>query len=378
MAELVGHEDRRSRRLLDHRLKRLELGVVEVVVLPPVHHAAGVFRVAPEVIVRALDALGVGASIVEIDLAARHLKAFAQDGLRVDRLHLHALFERGVKLSLQTLVHRHRVGRQLHLDALEDGLLKVEPILRVDRDRQVGELRLDERVGSDHRGILHHVGFAARSHGLEVPHLVGRHGGAEALALVHEPRLPPEIDQSVRCGRARQLDEPVDQRVHAGEGFRSGRSAPQAEALEASGFVNHDDLERPRLAVLLHQPRELFEVRAHDVGFLIERPLALALIAATHRHAQVLQVVPLLHLIRPRAPSHAERGDDERGAFASEEHPVEGGKRGDCLPHTHARPHHAPLVADDMVDDDPLIRTRVELHGIFSTRAARRLAISPS
>ena len=146
------------------------------------------------------------------------------------------------------------------------------------------------------------------------------------------------------------------------QGLRTLRAGAKTETFQPSSLITDDNAERPLAFQRLNEPRELLVVRAIDVRLSFERRRPLLCRADDDRHAEIMEVIPLGDLIRPRALSHAQRRDDKRRTGREEVPDVaqcrEGGYR---LAGTHPRPHHSPRTGQDVVNDEPLVGAGDEL-----------------
>ena len=278
MLEIIGNENRRTVGLFDDALEGVELGGMRLL---PV------------------------TCVVDIQRAVRELQALLRAHRRVGRLDT-LVIEDGEHLGLHRVVHLARHRRQVDVDRVHDRLVDVQT-----RDGQADVLEAFLDLGL--RVVVGHEAVAVVPLA-EPPLLEGAERAAEALALIEEPHLPPQILHAVGRRGACQADEAADVAVsHLPEGPRPAAALTQAEGLEARELVSHDSLEGPRVAQRLPEPHKIVVVRAVDVRVLGERALALLGRAADDTDAQVLQVRPFGNLLGPRRSGDAQRCQHQHG-----------------------------------------------------------------
>ena len=122
-------------------------------------------------------------------------------------------------------------------------------------------------------------------------------------------------------------------------------------------FVGYDRLERPAVAVVLDQPGQLLVVGRVNVGGRHQGCQTLFDIAR-HRHdPQVLGVVPLRHLVRPRRLSHAQGGQHQHRVHVLDAGQVlQRRQHGDRLAAAHWHPQGATGLLVDVVYGVVLVR----------------------
>ena len=136
---------------------------------------------------------------------------------------------------------------------------------------------------------------------------------------------------------------------------------PGSVGLQACLLVGYDRLERPLVAVVLHEPGELLVVGRVNVGGRHQGCQTLFDIAR-HRHdPQVLGVVPLRHLVRPRRLSHAQGGQHQHRVHVLDAGQVlQRRQHGDRLAAAHGHPQGATGLLVDVVYGVVLVRVRDE------------------
>ncbi|MNO85002.1 hypothetical protein D3C76_763600 [compost metagenome] len=106
----------------------------------------------------------------------------------IQRFDLLSAFQLHEELLFHLLVHHLGRRRQLDHDAVDDRLFQCEPVGGVDRDAHVFKRCLDLALRLVSR-LYAEPGMRSAKPAL----LEGVEGSAEAVALVDEPHLPPQI-----------------------------------------------------------------------------------------------------------------------------------------------------------------------------------------
>ena len=357
-----------GRRDVDEPVERLQdaLAVALELVRDQHRHARGLGHDAVERFELRLVNWRPG-GVVRVDRPVRHLAALVGERRSVERLDRRAAGQLGEHVALELLVQLARGRRQGDPDRADDGLLEVEPVLRADRDRDVVDARVDLLLGV---GVVRHVAVEV---GLEPPVHERRVAVSEALTEVEEPVLAPQVLEPVRGRGAGQVNPPIGLLRHLAERPGALPALPGAEPLQPGGLVRDDGAEGPRASLEeLHEPRQLLVVRGVDLARGEQRRAPLLHVADHRVDVEVLEVVPLLRLGRPRLCSHPLRAQHEhRVRHAHHDQRVDQRERADRLADAHAGEPRRALHVEREVDHQLLVLVRDErfAHGRHSMYA---------
>ena len=276
--ELVEHQQRLAGQLLNQVGQGVELGVMELLPLP----------------------LGAG-----VHGTVEHLSALDPGRGRVRRDDQLVNPNLGEELLLQVTVYPARLVGQL------------QPQVCVHQRRQVQVLFARHAQGQRRHPLgdpLHRVGHrgpgvAAIPARVEERIAVVRDVQPQAMPHVQDIKLPEQIQQSVRRGRARKDVPAPELREDLLQGLEPGR----VRRLELGRLVHYQHVERPLghrpLEQLVDQPHNTLRVDQVDVrGVGPQLGLAVA-VQDVVRHA--IELIPLVHLVGPRTVDRAQRSDDQ-------------------------------------------------------------------
>ncbi len=337
--EVVSHQHRRTVGLLDDRLERLDLHVVDF------------FPFLRPLLFFALD------EGIDIHRAVAQLETLLRSCGRVERLGFAVLHHREHFL-FHLAVFGAGLGRQINEAGHMHGRVKIEVIGRVNTQTHVRQCGLDLLACELQRRGTEAVGAA-----LEPALSKSRVGAAKSFTCIDEPRLAVQVLEAVRCWRAGQLNHALDFRVcNLRKCRRAYPALLQTEGLQLAGLVDHDGTERPTLAVLFHQPGQILEVDGVDGGVIAQRGAAFGFGTDDGHNVDVPHGLPLPRLVGPRVPRHDQRRNHQRGHGLTCKHErieCEEGSRG--LARAHVRPYRAARQVDNVVYHALLIRTGHEV-----------------
>ena len=201
--------------------------------------------------VRRVDDLGQGLQLrivdlhdlafVRVDAAVRYLEELGHDGRRVQGRDV-VVLDLEELVALHALVGLHLVRRELHRDHVVDPLGQLQVVGRAHADADVADLVLDLLLGvPEGHPLIDDVAVPRSRPEVSLP--VGSQRQAQALALVQQVDLSPEIHQPVGARRAGEADDSA----HGRHGLLQCPEALGLGVLEGAQLVDHDHVERPAL-----------------------------------------------------------------------------------------------------------------------------------
>ena len=252
---------------------------------------------------------------LEVHRTVGHLQALLRLGRGAHGLDL-GVADHREELALHLPILRAGAGRQLDLDHVDDRVLEIEPVLRVQRQADVSNALLDLGLGVVAGAVVVEV---ARLHRPEpaVPECAER--ATQAHAGIQKPGLPPQVLEPVAGRGAGEVDPALDVLVcDLGEGLGTHATLAQAEALELGALIGDDGGEGPGLALeVILEPDQVVVVGGVDRCLLAQGSEALVLAAHDGHNLEPCEVPPLVRLVGPGVTRHPQRGQHQgRAALA--------------------------------------------------------------
>ncbi|MNO88516.1 hypothetical protein D3C76_799690 [compost metagenome] len=205
--------------------------------------------------------------------------------------------------------------------------------------------------------------------------LKGVVGAPEAITFINEPHLPPKVLEAIRAWRTGQQNDSLDLGVrNPGQCFGAARTLAQPEAFELGSLVDYHCAERPLVAEVFDQPFDLLEVDGVHVCLDAQCRLPILERPADRHHAAMLEVVPLLVLLRPSGARNAKwRDDKDRVDILGQRQVFQRSGRADGLAQAHPGPHGDTLGRVDRRHDQVLIFVRSVINCHYASLRLQRV-----